>query len=108
MTTVKSVYQCMKQSNIKDVNGNNYPDVLTIGLDNFSYDNSFSYYYLTEQDITRFDLLMYKKYGQPYYDDLVLMLNNKYKNDLVVGEQIILPNKADLDLFFTNNKKVNR
>ena len=101
---MKHIYQCMTESTVRDVNGVNYPDVLTLGYYEFNPKNII-YYSLTDTDIKRFDLLMFRFYGEAQYDDVILAYNHKYKNDLQIGDVLILPYKTDLDNYFRKNRK---
>ena len=105
---MKHIYQCMKESHIKDSTGNNYPDVLTCGISDFNVNSGYLYYTLLETDINRFDLLMNFFYNTTDYDDIILMLNGVYKNDLQVGDIIIIPNLDNINSFFERNKKITR
>lgn len=78
-----------------------YPDVMTLPLDKFRYSEAPLEYTLTEADIERMDLLMNTLYGVPYYDDLILWLNNIfYKDDLFAGDKIIIPVLTDINRFY--------
>jgi hypothetical protein len=107
MANNKNIYECMKQGIVKDVNGNYYPDVLTTNIENLTVTSNYIYHILTERDILRFDLLMYRIYGKPYYDDIILLINNVYKNDLEVGDTLLMPSVFDMDTYFNNSRKVN-
>lgn len=102
---VNNIYRCMQESVVTDVNGKAYPDVLTSNINNIPVDSGFEYYELTETDIKRFDLFVSRKYGVPYFDDLLLIYNNKYKHDLQVGDVIVLPVRDNFARFFRENKK---
>jgi len=102
--TSKSKYLTMQSSKVyKDIEGNYYPDIFTFGINNINIVNKPTKYYLSDQDISRFDILMYNYYGSSEYDQLVLWINNiEHIADKNPGDTIYLPDKEDLDSFLTN------
>jgi len=83
---------------------NEYPDILTFPLQKFVYTKTPLIYTLTYQDISRFDVFIFNQYGTCDYDDFILMLNNIYfKEDLAVGDKIILPDLEDIENFYSKN-----
>lgn len=88
----------------KDSSGNKYPDILTYPLDKFIFNYAPTPYILTDNDIERFDILIYKIYGDSYYDDLVLYVNKiQFKHDLQSGQEILLPDIKDIESFYLSN-----
>ncbi len=83
-----------------------YPDFCAFGIENFKFNSQPAKYALTQPDITRFDLLMGKFYGDARYMDIVLMINSiDHRDDLVTGQIILIPMKSDLDRFIYENSK---
>ncbi len=91
----------MTDSSIKnDIYDTYYKDCLTINFDNVGIIFSPSQYELTSVDIDRFDILIYKVYGNIKYMDIILELNNiEHRASLSPGDIILLPAKAEIDKF---------
>ena len=68
-------YNTCHKSIHKDEFGNHYFDIFTLPLENLKITNVPQEYILTENDIVRFDLLIYRVYGNCSYDELVLYYN---------------------------------
>jgi len=101
----KTIYSCMNDSQIYDTDGLPYPDLLTGNLDNFKSSSSVVYVKMEQRYIDRFDLMMYYYYDTSEYDDFVLFYNQKYRNDLVVGDELKLPLRSEIDAFIIANRK---
>lgn len=99
---MRNIYQLMRRcESDRDEFGDLYPDLMTLPINRFKYTIAPDEYYLTEADVIRFDLLIYAVYGISDYDDIVLWLNNiSFKEDLVAGTKIILPNIVDISKFY--------
>jgi hypothetical protein len=80
--------------------GQFYPDICRLPIDNFSFNKTVKQYRLRQSDIDRFDLTVQVEYGTSEYDDLVLWLNNVENiHDLVPGQVINFPDLSDLQSF---------
>jgi hypothetical protein len=85
-------------------NNDPYPDVCAMGIEKFKFHSQPAKYRLTQPDVTRFDILMGKFYGDMKHMDLVLMINAiDHRDDLQVDQIILLPTKDDLDRFIYEN-----
>lgn len=97
-------YLLMKPSSQANTQGFAYPDVFSFPIEKFTYTEPPEEYALTQPDIDRIDLLMYRKYGTAQYDDVVLWLNSIASiHDLEPGNVLKLPLKDDLEQFFIRN-----
>lgn len=95
-------YSIMKNSEVyKDDFGNEYKDVFSFPINDFSASESVISYTLTSLDIYRFDLLVYRIYNDANYDDFVLWYNNiENIKRLKPGTVILFPAKVDIDNFY--------
>lgn len=99
-------YNTCDKSIHKDEFGNNYYDIFTFPIENLKITDVPQEYILTENDIVRFDLLIYRVYGNCSYDELVLYYNKIGSiYNVVPGTKIKLPSKNDLDNFYNGNFK---
>lgn len=99
-------YMTIKESNQINKNGNKYPDIMSFPIESFKFTDTEKEYILSETDIDRFYMVCYKYYGIPYYDDIVLWLNNIDSiHNVSPGRKILLPSKRDLDRFVIKNLK---
>lgn len=105
MAINKTIYSCMNDSTVFDTDGLAYPDLLTANLSNFTTGSNTVYCTMDERFIDRFDLMMYFYYNVSQYDDLILFYNQKYRNDLVVGDVLKLPIRYEIDSFMVANKR---
>ena len=81
--------------------GTYYPDIFTIPIQKFRYKHHPKEHYLTQIDIAREDILMYKEYGVSEFDDFVFWLNNiDYITDMEPGDKISIPSKEDMEKFY--------
>lgn len=92
----------MKPSEVHVDNfGNSYVDIFSNPINDFKPKEGVRSYALTELDLYRFDLLIYKIYGNANYDDFILWYNNIENIKRVkTGTEIILPAKKDIDDFY--------
>ena len=100
----KSKYSTIASSSVyTDASGNFYPDIFTFPINNIVLNDKPLKYYLEQQDIERFDILMANYYGSSDYDQIILWLNKiGHIADQSVGTEIYLPSKNDLDTFLLN------
>lgn len=96
------MYKLMQRSSVTNSLGQTYPDICTSSIYQFSPVATPYKRYVTEEDITRFDLLVYFYYGTCDYTDFILWINKKtHKRELVLGEMIIFPVKNEVESFYT-------
>lgn len=101
---MKSLYDLCKIFAVVDDNGDTYknPYDSSFALD-FVYNLSPIEYTLNQNDIDRIDLLMYRTYGSPEWDDIILFINNKSSTlELTVGDVIKLPQIKDLEAYYSS------
>lgn len=100
---MKSRYDLMKQSEVKDAKGNNYPDVLTLDLKNVTFRNPLHKVTVTQRYVNHPYMLTYDEYGICYMDDLFYWLNGvSYPLELEIGEELYVPNITDLNKFYSD------
>lgn len=102
-----SRFLLMENSEVKDEDGEFFPDVLTFPLNDFEFKGQPLRYILNAADLQRIDVLMNEVYNVPVYDDIVLFLSDiPYLGDLNDEDDniVILPVKTDLDNFVSNNR----
>ena len=101
----RSRFDLMIESDIEDTDGEKYPDVLTFPLQDFEFKETAIGVLLREPDINRFDAFMFNVYKTSDYDDTILFLSQlETLYDAEVGDDILLPTKADIERFFSENK----
>lgn len=101
----KSKYTMMKDSDtVTDENGQKYPDLTTLGINNFIVNNKPIDHQLNYNDCLRFFDLTNSLYGSyDFYDDVTLWLNDiEYISDTDTNfeKYIKLFTKTDLDAWF--------
>jgi hypothetical protein len=98
---MRSRYDLMTESCEVADDGTKYRDICSAPLRKFVFSEAPTDYYLTEKDIERIDLLVYRYYGVCEFDDILLWLNgisNIY--DCEAGDKILIPAKADMENFY--------
>ena len=92
----------MKPSVVEDeIDQDFFPDPLTLNYHAFELKDGVSAVELTDVDILQFWKFIYKHYGTPEYDDIVLSLNNvSHKNFLNPGDVIYIPTREDIERSF--------
>lgn len=70
-----SRYNYMKQSNVQDTDGQNYPDPLSVTFNDVQFTEIPSAKQLSAADLAKFWLYMYNTYGVQEYDDILLTIN---------------------------------
>ena len=82
-------------------------DLFTYPFNNFANEFPLQTYVLTETDVYRFDLFILETYGEVnFYLKFVLWYNNiNILDEEHIGVKILVPNKRDLDNFFSENLK---
>lgn len=98
---IRNRYQIMNNSDQKDNDGNAYKDVMTHPINSFVETEIPLEIILTETDLKRFDLFLYKYYQSVDYDDFILWYNNVIDfYDLIAGDHIKLPSLNDIEDFY--------
>jgi|LSPZ01.1.fsa_nt_gi hypothetical protein len=96
----RSRFDFMLSSNVKDIDDEAFPDVLSVDYLNTQFTELPKFTEVTQPDIERFWLFMYNYYGNCDYDDLLLMINNvPYVTCLQPGDPIYLPKLSDIESF---------
>lgn len=99
----------MKQSEVKDARGNNYPDPLTLEIGKVRFENPLHKTEITQRYIMRPYLLVYDEYGISQMDDILYWLNGvSFPFDLKVGESVWVPNFSDLNKFYSDRLVTSR
>ncbi len=102
---MRTRYDIIEESSQVNLDGENYPDILTFPIDRFQIVDSLKKVVITQKYKERFYLICYDYYGVSYYDDIVLWLNGISSWDVLeVGELLYLPSKKDLERFFIDNE----
>lgn len=101
---MRSRYDLMEFSNQRDSKDRFYPDVMTLPTHKFKYTEPPVEHELTQADIKRFDIRMYKEYEITELDDIVRIVNKKpLIEDLLTGDIILFPTKTNLESFYNTN-----
>ena len=102
---MRSRYDLMQLSTQRSTKDTYFSDIMTFPIRNFKFTDIPDEYYLTQKDIERIDLLMYRVYGSAQYDDIILWLNgiSNFFN-ITAGTKIFLPSRKDIEQFFLNNR----
>lgn len=112
MAIIRTKYQLMANSEVTDGEGNNYPDLATFPIEEFTPTTKPANYSLSWQNTKRFDLLIHEWYGSfPFYDDIILWLNDVvHISDSDTNFQRVLQmfSKQDLDDWYVQNVRSNR
>jgi len=83
-----------------------YADIMSFSIEEFNFSTQPERYSLFRRDVERFDLLMFRKYGAAVYDDIILWLNNiPSRHFLQPGQVLVLPDRVDLDRFFSRKSR---
>ncbi len=100
---MKSRYDCMKESSVKDIDGEFFPDPLSLSYD-ISVTELPSKKQVNSVDIAKFWLFMQNNYDMAEEDDILLGVNGvPYVGMLEPGDEIYLVSKTDLENFAANN-----
>ena len=101
---MRSRYRLMQYSQQRDAKDRFYPDPFTLPTHEFVFDEAPKEYTLTQPDIDRFDLLMFREYGTVDLDDIVLFVNRiGHIREKEPGDVIFLPTRGNLERFYTRN-----
>ena len=101
---MKSRYDLMQVSEQKDETGLNYPDVLTLPLDQLEFKSPLTRVKINQSYRNRFYMLCYDYWGICYYDDILLYMNGVSSEDILqINEEILVPSKADMDSYYSTH-----
>lgn len=102
---MRSIYSLMQESEQRDeIIRDNYPDVLTMPLQDFSFDAPPRQYDLEQRDVIRPDLLMQRQYSIAELDDLLFFINGiGLVSEEELGRSMLLPTKKTIERFFNRN-----
>ena len=98
---MRSLYDLAERSVELAEDGTYYPDICTIPIQKFKYTESPKEYSLTEKDVERPDIFIYKEYGVAELDDILFWINsieNLY--DIEENTEILIPSKEDVEDFY--------
>ena len=103
---MRSRYDLMQISEQRDsVTGNNWPDPLTIPLDQLEFSSPLIPVKIDQNYQTRFYNLVYDQWGITYYDDILLYMNGVSIEDVLeLGEEILVPPLKDMNSYYNKNK----
>lgn len=102
----RSRYDVMKKSTeVVDENGEFYFDPLSFPITKFKVTKAPFEVELGIGELSRIDILMYRAYGTPQYDDIVMWLNNVgILDDVEPGLTFYLPDRDDIESFILDNQ----
>lgn len=99
---LRNRYKLMKESEVKNSKEKAFPDVMTFPLNKFRTNSRPKEHILSKSDIERFDLLIYRYYRLPDYDDFVLWYNGVGDvRSLEPGDVLKMPSKRDIERFYS-------
>jgi len=103
---IRTRYRLLTDGNTRASEGGSfYPDIMTLPIQRFRFSEPPLEYYLTQKDIDRPDLLMYRIYSTSEFDDIIFWLNGlPYISEVAIGTKILLPARQDLEDFFLENQ----
>jgi len=101
---MKNRYDLYSNSIVKDIDGEDWPDPLSIDYDKFEITNPAVYTKITFSGRKRFWLFVYNYYKTSDFFDIILSLNNiEFTEDITEITGVFLPDYDDL-LNFVNNQ----
>ena len=102
---MRSRYDLMQMSLQKDETGYNYPDVLTLPLDQLEFSDPLTEVRVNQTYKKRFYRLCYDQWGISYYDDILLFMNGVSTEDILeINETLLVPSKNDMDSYYSKNR----
>ena len=103
---MKSRYDLMQMSEQKDsVTGYNWPDPLTIPLDQLEFSSPLTRVEINQNYRDRFYNLVYDQWGITYFDDILLYMNGvSIEDTLEIGEELLIPTLGDMNSYYNKNK----
>lgn len=102
---MRSRYDYMDESKVADIDKEVYPDPLSITYNDIQFSQMPTSKLVTEGDINKFWLYMYKNYNMCELDDVLLNINGiPYIGTLEPGDLIFNINARDLEKF--NDQKI--
>lgn len=103
---MQSRYDLMKESSVQDIDGELYPDVLSLDYSKIEFNELPPINTITSADINRFWYFMFRNYGVAELDDLLLNLNGiPYIGMLEPNDKIVMIQLNDLKRNVKNKKE---
>ena len=105
--TMKSRYNLMNESLVKDIDNEFYPDVLSMKLENIDdYEIETNNFMLNEKLVKRPYSIVSTAYNINSLDDLLFWINGiGYTDDLKVGDIVKIPSFFDLEKIYSSQVK---
>lgn len=99
---MKSRYDYYKESQVLDIDGEAWPDPLSVSFNDIQLTKAPPQYQLKDGDITKFWLFMEKYYNRQDMDDILLNINAiPYLGMERPGDAIYLVEMSDMEAFTT-------
>lgn len=103
---MRSRYDVMRTSIVKDTDGQNFPDPISFPANRFYTDDNTIKINISKINIISPYKLMAQIYGEAEYDDILFWLNNVcFIPDLEEGFEIEIPSKFALENFILKNRQ---
>lgn len=97
-----SRYDYMSESEVKDTDGERFPDPLSVTYNDVQLTSYPQHTQLTSKDLEKFWYFMVDAYGRTDLDDILLNINNvPYVGMLKPGDVLYLVSENDLEKFST-------
>ena len=97
-----SRYDFMSESNVKDTDGEAFPDPLSVTYNDVQLTEIPKHVQMTSADLEKLWSWMYDMYGITYLDDILLNINNvPYIGTMRPGDVLFLIKASDLSKFAT-------
>lgn len=98
-------YDYMNEGVVADIDGEVYPDVLSVNFSDFKLTSIPKLHQVTSADICKFWVYTNKVYDAPELDDLLLTMNGiGYIGMLEPGSTLLEFSKSDIENFNTNKR----
>jgi len=89
-----------------EVDCRNYPDCLSVNLNNFKYNKQPKEALVRQNDVFRPDLFFHNKMSMNNLEDIVLWLNDiPSRRFMTAGAVIKIPRTADISSYFIKNRQ---
>lgn len=98
--TIPSRYDAMVESPEKDIDGETYPDPLSVDYTQFVYSEPPTILPVEDYYISKLYVKTYQFYGTAYWDDIILNLNSiPHMSKLVSTQSLKFPILQDMNKF---------
>jgi len=105
LNTKQNRYDLMSSQEIEG-DSKNYPDCLSINLDDFRIMSPPKEALIRQNDTFRPDIFFYRKRGTNNLEDIILWINDiSSRRDMIIGSVIKLPSVNDSNSYFIKNRK---